>query len=107
MSRAMYGLACDSGSKGYKDFDVPKSGPLDGDGRRSVYLEARRNYPLGLLMAFDQPRPMLRSVAARLPTSRTELGDAQRSASLAAGRAVGRAGLERIVGWRTTNASVH
>jgi len=43
---------------GYKDFDVPAAGPLDGRGRRSVFLEARRNYPLALLMAFDQPRPM-------------------------------------------------
>jgi hypothetical protein len=46
-------------SKAYKDFEVPTSGPLDGNGRRSIYLEARRNYPLGLLMAFDQPRPTM------------------------------------------------
>lgn len=41
-----------------KDFDVPKSGPLDGAGRRSVYLEMRHNYPPSLLIAFDQPRPV-------------------------------------------------
>jgi hypothetical protein len=35
----------------------PKSGPLDGDGRRSVYLEIRRNFPTDLLRVFDQPRP--------------------------------------------------
>jgi cytochrome c553 len=35
----------------------PKSGPLDGDGRRSVYLEMRRNFPTDLLRVFDQPRP--------------------------------------------------
>jgi hypothetical protein len=35
----------------------PKSGPLDGDNRRSVYLEMRRNFPTDLLRVFDQPRP--------------------------------------------------
>ena len=30
-----------------------KNGPLDGNGRRSVYLEMRRNYLPGLLTAFD------------------------------------------------------
>ncbi len=43
----------------YKDFENPVAGPLDGHGRRSLYLEARRNYPLPLLTAFDQPRPVL------------------------------------------------
>lgn len=32
-------------------------GPLDGGGRRSVYLEARRNHPDTLLAAFDRPTP--------------------------------------------------
>ncbi len=44
---------------GYKDFDNPLAGPPDGNGRRSVYLEARRNYPQSLLIAFDQPKPVL------------------------------------------------
>src|SRR4030095_9377367 len=35
----------------------PKSGPLDGNGRRSVYLEVRRNFPTDLLRVFDQPKP--------------------------------------------------
>lgn len=35
----------------------PKSGPLDGNGRRSVYLEIRRNFPTDFLRAFDQPKP--------------------------------------------------
>lgn len=35
----------------------PKSGPLDGDNRRSVYLEMRRNFPTDLLRVFDQPKP--------------------------------------------------
>jgi hypothetical protein len=33
------------------------SGPLDGDGRRSVYLEIRRNILPPLLIAFDAPTP--------------------------------------------------
>lgn len=44
---------------GFKDFENPLSGPPDGNGRRSVYLEARRNYPQQLLIAFDQPKPVL------------------------------------------------
>jgi cytochrome c553 len=33
------------------------SGPMDGDGRRSLYLEVRRNFPDPMLAAFDQPPP--------------------------------------------------
>ena len=44
---------------GVKDFENPLSGPPDGHGRRSIYLEARRNYPQQLLIAFDQPKPVL------------------------------------------------
>ncbi|MFN0055200.1 MAG: PSD1 and planctomycete cytochrome C domain-containing protein [Planctomycetales bacterium] len=32
-------------------------GPLDGDSRRSIYLEVRRNFPNEFLLAFDFPRP--------------------------------------------------
>jgi hypothetical protein len=35
----------------------PASGPLDGNGRRSVYLEVRRNFLTPLLVAFDYPLP--------------------------------------------------
>jgi cytochrome c553 len=35
----------------------PPSGPLDGDGRRSVYLAVRRNFLSPLLLAFDTPIP--------------------------------------------------
>jgi hypothetical protein len=35
----------------------PASGPLDGDGRRSVYLAVRRNFLSPFLMAFDTPSP--------------------------------------------------
>jgi hypothetical protein len=35
----------------------PESGPLDGDGRRSVYLAVRRNFLSPFLLAFDTPIP--------------------------------------------------
>lgn len=34
-----------------------RSGPLDGAGRRSLYLAARRNFLSTLLLTFDQPTP--------------------------------------------------
>ena len=33
------------------------SGPLDGNGRRSIYLQVRRNFPNPMLSAFDLPTP--------------------------------------------------
>jgi hypothetical protein len=33
------------------------SGPLDGDGRRSIYLRVRRNFLTPMLLAFDMPQP--------------------------------------------------
>jgi hypothetical protein len=35
----------------------PASGPLDGDGRSSIYLAVRRNFLPSLLLAFDTPIP--------------------------------------------------
>jgi hypothetical protein len=35
----------------------PAPGPIDGDGRRSVYLEARRLFPSEFLAVFDAPKP--------------------------------------------------
>ena len=35
----------------------PMSGPLDGDGRRSIYLAVRRNFLSPFLQAFDTPSP--------------------------------------------------
>lgn len=35
----------------------PASGPLDGDGRRSIYLSVRRNFLSTFFMAFDYPVP--------------------------------------------------
>ena len=34
-----------------------KSGPLDGNGRRSVYIEVRRNFLSPMMLAFDTPIP--------------------------------------------------
>jgi len=34
-----------------------ESGPLDGQGRRSIYLSVRRNFPEPFLQAFDFPNP--------------------------------------------------
>ena len=34
-----------------------KSGPLDGKGRRSIYLEVRRNFLSPMMLAFDRPIP--------------------------------------------------
>jgi hypothetical protein len=35
----------------------PASGPLDGDGRRSLYIAVRRNFLQPMLLAFDAPIP--------------------------------------------------
>ncbi len=34
-----------------------RSGPLDGNGRRSIYQEIRRNFPSPMMQAFDTPNP--------------------------------------------------
>src|SRR5205809_5367283 len=35
----------------------PQSGPLDGDGRRSLYVAVRRNFLSPMMLAFDTPAP--------------------------------------------------
>ncbi len=60
------GLDCQMGGPSVRPF-IPRftrnnhspdwNGPLDGDGRRSVYLEVRRNHILPMLLAFDRPIP--------------------------------------------------
>jgi len=35
----------------------PASGPLDGDGRRSIYIRVRRNFLSPMMLAFDTPIP--------------------------------------------------
>lgn len=36
----------------------PESGPLDGDGRRSIYIQVRRNFMTPMFVAFDYPVPI-------------------------------------------------
>ena len=47
----------------------PKPGPLDGNGRRSLYLDVRRKFPSEFLAAFDFPRRRAPPAAATKPTS--------------------------------------
>ena len=42
-----------------------KNGPLDGDGRRSIYLEVRRNFLSPMMLAFDRPSPFKRHGSAK------------------------------------------
>ena len=37
---------------------APNSGPLDGGGRRSIYISVRRNFLVPLFLAFDYPVPV-------------------------------------------------
>ena len=49
----------------------PNSGPLDGEGRRSIYINARRNFLTPLLLAFDYPvtfTPIGRRGTSALPS---------------------------------------
>ncbi len=36
----------------------PKSGPIDGAGRRSIYIQVRRNYLTDMFLTFDYPLPI-------------------------------------------------
>ncbi|MDB4537746.1 DUF1553 domain-containing protein [Akkermansiaceae bacterium] len=45
----------------------PKSGPLDGAGRRSIYTSIRRNFLPPMMLAFDMPSPF--SAVARRTVS--------------------------------------
>jgi hypothetical protein len=36
----------------------PESGPLDGNGRRSIYIQVRRNFLTPMFLAFDYPLPV-------------------------------------------------
>jgi hypothetical protein len=59
LNRTMFGPSITAYLSPYAEsrFQPKTSGPLDGDGRRSVYLEVRRNYLPPLLLAFDTPTP--------------------------------------------------
>ncbi|SVB52214.1 uncharacterized protein METZ01_LOCUS205068, partial [marine metagenome] len=36
----------------------PRSGPIDGAGRRTIYQEVRRNFLSPMMLAFDMPQPL-------------------------------------------------
>ena len=44
-----------------------KSGPLDGDGRRSIYTAIRRNFLSPMMLVFDMPYPLPPSAAVMFP----------------------------------------
>jgi hypothetical protein len=56
---ALYGPSVTPHISEYQDGrGKPKSGPLDGNGRRSIYLQVRRNFLPPLFLAFDYPLPI-------------------------------------------------
>src|SRR5687768_16385908 len=58
LDRTAYGPSVKVHVSEYQDGrGKPVSGPLDGNGRRSIYLEVRRNFLTPLLLAFDYPLP--------------------------------------------------
>jgi hypothetical protein len=57
LDRTPYGLGVPVRAASSHDYEIA-SGPLDGAGRRSIYLEVRRNYPATFLTIFDWPRPL-------------------------------------------------
>jgi len=60
LDRTLYGLPIPTPQPpGLTDDKKPVSGPVDGHGRRSVYLNVRKNFPVEFLEVFDRPRPTL------------------------------------------------
>jgi mono/diheme cytochrome c family protein len=59
LNRTMFGPSVPAHLSPYAEsrFQPKTSGPLDGDGRRTVYLEVRRNYLPPMLLVFDTPTP--------------------------------------------------
>ncbi|MBY0504066.1 MAG: PSD1 and planctomycete cytochrome C domain-containing protein [Bryobacteraceae bacterium] len=59
LDRQMYGPSVTPYVSAYQiGRGKPKSGPLDGAGRRSIYIEVRRNFLTPLFLAFDYPLPI-------------------------------------------------
>jgi hypothetical protein len=58
LDRTVYGRGIKPFISPYQDGrGKPASGPLDANGRRSIYIEVRRNFLTPLLLAFDFPVP--------------------------------------------------
>ena len=59
LDRALYGTAVPANISKYQDGrGKPVSGPLDGNRRRGIYLEVRRNFLTPMFLAFDYPLPV-------------------------------------------------
>ncbi len=58
LDRTLFGLSIPLPPASFQDFYQLAPGPLDGAGRRSIYLEVRRNFPAPFLTIFDWPRPL-------------------------------------------------
>ena len=59
LDRTMYGRSVTPHISAYQDGrGKPKSGPLDGNSRRSIYIEVRRNFITPMFLAFDYPLPV-------------------------------------------------
>src|SRR5262249_47428755 len=58
LSPAMFGPSVPPYISSYQDGrGKPESGPLDGNGRRTIYIQVRRNFLTPFLLAFDYPLP--------------------------------------------------
>jgi hypothetical protein len=57
LDRTPFGIGVPVTASSSHDY-VIAPGPLDGAGRRSIYLEVRRNFPATFLTIFDWPRPL-------------------------------------------------
>ncbi len=59
LDRALYGPSVTPHISKYQDGrGKPESGPLDGNGRRSIYIQVRRNFITPMFLAFDYPLPI-------------------------------------------------
>jgi hypothetical protein len=59
LDQTMYGRSVTPHISAYQDGrGKPKPGPLDGNNRRSIYIEVRRNFITPMFLAFDYPLPV-------------------------------------------------
>ena len=59
LDRTLYGPSVSPYVSAFMDGrGKPKSGPVDGAGRRSIYIQVRRNYLTDMFLTFDYPLPI-------------------------------------------------